>query len=278
MDGAVVQSKFVMVDDIRTHYLEAGAGEPLILLHSGEFGGCAELSWEYNIEALAEHFHVYAPDWLGYGYTDKLFSFDDMFDKRVRHIRRFMETLCIDSAHFMGNSMGGSTLATVAATVPCPWNLRSIVIVSGGGEAPENEARQILNSYDCTREHMRKLLDAVFIDKKWVNDEYVERRYQLSLIPGAWECTAAVRFKSPVAVAKGKRRPRTYETIAVPTLIVVGAQDTLREPGYYKVMEEQIAQNQVHVFANAGHCPHIECAEEFNRVAIQFLKAHTGTS
>ncbi len=69
---ASVHSRYVMVDGIRTHYLEGGDGPAVVFLHSGEFGGCAELSWEYNIEAFAQHFHVIAPDWLGFGRTDAI--------------------------------------------------------------------------------------------------------------------------------------------------------------------------------------------------------------
>ena len=34
-----IRSRFVDVDGIRTHYLEAGEGPTVVLLHSGEFGG-----------------------------------------------------------------------------------------------------------------------------------------------------------------------------------------------------------------------------------------------
>jgi pimeloyl-ACP methyl ester carboxylesterase len=43
-----------------------------VLLHFGEFGGSAELCWEFNIGPLAGDFRVIAPDWLGFGGTDKL--------------------------------------------------------------------------------------------------------------------------------------------------------------------------------------------------------------
>ena len=72
----VHRSCFVEVDGIRTHYLEAGGGDPVVLLHSGEFGGCAELSWEYMIPHLAPHFRVIAPDWLGFGGTAKIHDFE----------------------------------------------------------------------------------------------------------------------------------------------------------------------------------------------------------
>ena len=53
--------------DVVLHYVTAGKGFPVVLLHSGEFGGCAELSWEFNLPALAAHFHVVAADLRGYG-------------------------------------------------------------------------------------------------------------------------------------------------------------------------------------------------------------------
>jgi len=57
-----IHSRYVSVDGIRTHYLEAGDGRPVVLLHSGEFGGCAEISWEFVLPKLAERYHVLAPD------------------------------------------------------------------------------------------------------------------------------------------------------------------------------------------------------------------------
>src|SRR5262249_10521150 len=108
----------VHVGDVRTHCLEAGEGEPLVLIHSGEFGGRAELSWRYNIAALAERFHVYAPDVVGFGRSSKLYHFTDAGRYRVEHIRRFMDALCIDSAQFMGNSFGGSLTLPLAAHHP----------------------------------------------------------------------------------------------------------------------------------------------------------------
>ncbi len=83
--------KYVSVDGINTHYLEAGErfkgkAPSVLLLHSAEFGGAAELSWEFNIGPIGEHFHVIAPDHLGFGRTDKVFDFCGQFPRRIRHI------------------------------------------------------------------------------------------------------------------------------------------------------------------------------------------------
>ena len=82
------QDHTILVDGIRTHYLEAGDGPPVVLLHAGEFGGAAELSWEHTIPALAEQYRVIAPDWLGFGYTDKLHDFVSGAMRRLDHMVR----------------------------------------------------------------------------------------------------------------------------------------------------------------------------------------------
>lgn len=266
-----VQSRFVMVEGIRTHYLEAGEGYPLVLLHSGEFGGCAELTWEFNIAALAQHYRVLAPDWLGYGKTAKLFCFEDMWGMRVRHIAAFLRTLCIERAHFMGNSMGGTMLVGVAAMDSPPWPLDRIVIVSGGGHIPENAARQVLNSYDGTREHMRRIVEAMFVNPRIRADEaYIERRYQASLEPGAWQCTAAVRFKPPGTRSRPAAEP-AYRKITAPTLLVAGAKDSLREPGYAEPVRAAIPNAELQVLRESGHCPQIDEPDAFNRTVLEFL-------
>lgn len=268
-------SKFVVVDGIRTHYLEAGAGPTLVLIHSGEFGACAELSWEFNIGPLSDRFHVIAPDWLGFGLTDKIYDFGGGTARRLEHMRRFLEVMCIDQGYFMGNSMGGSALARIAASDHPIFPIRALVLASGGGFAPDNEARRALLTYDQTLEGMRRLLDGLFADPKWSADEaYVQRRYELSLIPGAWECVAAPRFKAPVLPERsefGQPDTTPYENIAVPTLVMAGAKDKLRLPGYALDLAKRILKSEVIVFENCGHCPNIEQPVEFNTAVIKFL-------
>ncbi|HXG37001.1 MAG TPA: alpha/beta fold hydrolase [Dehalococcoidia bacterium] len=270
-----IASRFAMVGDIRTHYLEGGQGEAVVLLHSAEFGGRSEFSWRYNLAALAERFHVYAVDMVGFGRTDKLFSFTDQWGLRVRHIQRFLETLCIPAAHFIGNSFSGGLIQRVATMRPCPWNILSIISVSGGGHSPDNEYRRILNNYNGNREEMRRILQVLFWDERWWAEEIVEERWRASIEPGAWEAVAAARFGRP-----GHEKPFRSETadvslIECPVLIVGGDQDLLREPGCWEDLHRRIPNSELHIFSPARHMPHIEFAEEFNRLAIDFLRRHS---
>ena len=269
-----VTSRFVRVGQLTAHYLEAGAGEPLVLMHSAEFGGRAWFSWRHNIIELARHFHVFAPDMLGFGSSDKVYNFGDPAGFRVRFIKDWMDTLCIPSAHFMGNSFGGSLILTVAATQPVAWNIRSIVTSSGGGFAPVNEARSILNDYDGSRDWMRRILQVLFWDETWWSEEHVEERWRASLEHGTWAATAAARLVLPGAPRAAPPERPDYANVAVPTLISGGKEDLLREPGTWEALHSQIKSSELMVFSPARHCAHIEFADEFNALAIEFLSRH----
>ncbi len=273
------EAKYISVDGIRTHYHEAGdqhrGKKPtILLLHSAEFGGCAEFTWEYNLPVLAQHFHVLAPDHLGFGLTDKVFDFNDQFGRRIGHIRRFIEIMETGPVHIMGSSMSGGLCLMVAARSQPDWPLKSVTCCCGGGESPDNDARKVLNSYDGTAEHMRRIVDTMFVNKAWgASEEYVARRVEMANLPGAWEATAVARFKAPFrgASARTERDQINYAHIKFPTLVFAGRHDPLRAPGYTDGFVPQIPRCDLHVFENAGHMGNIECAEEFNARVLAFL-------
>ncbi len=266
-----IESRCILIDGMRTHYLESGRGFPVMLLHSGEFGGCAELSWEFTIPALARHFRVIAPDWLGFGESAKIFSFENMRALRANHIASLLKTLCVERAHFIGNSMGGGMLADVAAQENPIWPIQKMILASAGGFAPVNDARKVLNSYDGSREHMRRILQTTLLVSPLRNDDaYLDRRHRLSLLPGSWECTAAARFRRPGAKT-GEREDTNYGKIKRPTLIVAGGRDPLREPGYAAALQKEITGSELVTFAEAGHFPHLDFPDRFNEAAIGFL-------
>src|SRR5436190_24147263 len=97
VDAVEFQHKSLVVDGLVTGYLEAGVGDPVVLLHGGEFGAGAELGWERTIGALATRYRVLAPDMLGYGNSAKVLDFVDGRGMRIRHVARFCEAMGVAS-------------------------------------------------------------------------------------------------------------------------------------------------------------------------------------
>ena len=265
--------KTILVDGLVTSYLEAGQGDPVVLLHGGEFGVSAEIGWERSIAALAEHHRVLAPDMLGFGGSAKVIDFNDGRGMRIRHIARFCAAVGVESAHFVGNSMGAINLFVDATSESPLLPARSLVMICGGGEIQRNEHSAALYDYDATLPGMRRIVEALFHDSSYpADDAYVHRRYESSIAPGAWEALAAARFRrpglEPPALPSSKR---AYERIGVPTLVVEGECDKLLPSGWAAEIAGQIPGGRSVVIPKAGHCPQIEQASMVNHVLVDFL-------
>src|SRR4051794_22176204 len=98
--------RWVKVGAIRTRYVEAGDGEPVVLVHGGGPGAAGEFGWPNTIPALAERFRVIALDVLGFGLTDKPADLAYSHQDQVDHLAGFIDTLCLAPVKLVGNSMG----------------------------------------------------------------------------------------------------------------------------------------------------------------------------
>ena len=238
------ERKSVLVDGLVTGYLEAGQGDPVVLLHGGEFGVSAELGWEHNIAALAENYRVLALDMLGFGQSAKVIDFNDGRGMRIRHVARFCDALAVASAHFVGNSMGAINLFVDATSEAPLLPVRSLAMICGGGEIQRNEHSAALYDYDA-------------IDRGHAPHRH--RAVPRPGVPGRRRLRAATlrvehRPRRVGGVGRGPVPPagrltppplpsskRAYERITVPTLVVEGAGDKLLPPGWAAEIAGQIA-------------------------------------
>ncbi|WP_204801778.1 alpha/beta fold hydrolase [Mycobacterium riyadhense] len=272
-----IQRRTIAVDGLHTSYLEAGEGDPMVLLHGGEFGANAELGWERNIAALAAQYRVLAPDQLGFGQSAKVIDFVNSRAMRIRHVARFCEVLGIGSAHFVGNSMGAVNMLTDATSEAPLLPIRTLVAICGGGEIQQNRHFEALQQYDASLPAMRRVVKALFYDAGYpADDDYVWRRYESSIAPGAWEAVAAARFRRPTAPPPAvPSSARPYERIDVPALIVEGGNDKLLPSGWAAQIAKQINGGRSVVVEAAGHCPQIEQSSAVNELLLTFFREQT---
>jgi len=93
----------IRVNGVRLHYLEAGRGTPMLLLHGWPQTAYA---WRKVIPALAEHYRVLAPDLRGMGDSDKP---SDGYDMRTvaTDVHALIEALGLDRPYLVGHDWGG---------------------------------------------------------------------------------------------------------------------------------------------------------------------------
>jgi 2-hydroxymuconate-semialdehyde hydrolase len=186
--------------------------------------------------------------------------------------------LGVDSAHFVGNSMGAINLLTDATSDKPLLPIRSLVAICGGGEIQKSRHFDALQQYDATLPAMRRIVEALFYDPGYPADaDYVRRRYESSVAPGAWEAVAAARFRRPDAAPPSTpSTARAYERIAVPALMVEGGDDKLLPAGWAAQIAEQIDGGRSVIVGGAGHCPQIEQPSAVNDLLLDFFATVQG--
>ena len=114
MSEAAFESGTAEIDGTRLHYLTAGSGSPLLLLH-----GYAETSsmWQALLPAIAERFMVVAPDLPGIGDSDIPADGLDMQSAAIR-MHALACSLDIEKARVVGHDIGLMVAYAYAAQFP----------------------------------------------------------------------------------------------------------------------------------------------------------------
>ncbi len=272
--------KYYMADGIKTRCLEAGTGEPLILLHG--MGGHAE-AYSRNIMPLARKFHVYAIDMIGHGCSDKA-EIDYSIQDFVNHVKQFMDGVGIETAHLQGESLGGWISAWLA--IEDPERVKSLVLNTSAGlkiteQPPEAEAKAVerlkkLTSEaiaEPTRESVRHRLEWLFLDpKSSLTEELLEIRYQIYKQP---ETQSAMRRIVSQITGGGRQQymltPDRLSQIKMPTLILWTKHNPTTPWQVAEQAHKLISGSRFHVMDGCGHWPQWEQPQEFNRLLLDFL-------
>ena len=269
------KSRYVTVDGIDTHYVVAGEGPPLLLVHGL---GASVVTWRDNIGPLSNTFQVYAVDLPGHGDTDKP-DFDYAADAIVDFIVGFSGALNLDRPGFIGNSIGGA-LGMMTA-VRYPELVSSLVLVSSASLGREVSIYLRLVSLPILGDLLesssvggtRFMLYKVFHDRSFATEELVEELFRSRRMPGAKEAVVRVirNTVNLLGVRKEHILVNQLESLKLPVMIVWGAQDQILPVSHAYRASEAAAHVRLQVFDQCGHWPHMEKASEFNSLVLKFL-------
>jgi len=267
-------SRFVVAEGIRTHYLDAGDGPVLVLLHGGEYGAAAELTWEGCIPLWSKRFRVLALDLVGFGRSSKIRDFAGGQRRlMIAQVSAVLRTLDIDRAYFVGTSLSGRMLLDMVNRDPAPWPVEAMVAAGIGLAPPSAQGRKVLEDFDGTIDGLRPSMEVLFHDPAFRDSEdFLRRRYEFAAMPGAWETGVAAALRSPVRTVRGgSPSRRDYGSIKVPVQLIRGEHDALVPEETWQALADQIPGVRTVTVAESGHYPQIERPAEFGAAVLEFL-------
>ena len=271
VSGIALQPRSIDAGGVQTSYLEAGAGDPVVMLHGSGPGVSAMANWQHNIGALSQRFRVLAPDIVGFGATqrpdDVVYSLRTWTDQ----IWSFLDALGIEKAAIVGNSLGGRIALQMATD--CPDRITKMVLMGAPGVGMTlTDGLAALRAYEPSHDAMRDLLRNYFaVDPAMITDELVAIRYEASIADGAYEAYRAMFFNPRHTGSQLGITEDEVRAIATPALLVQGREDRVVPMQVSVTMLGLLPNADLHVFSACGHWTQIERADEFSALVADYL-------
>lgn len=264
--GLNVEQKTVIAGNIKTFYLSAGTGEPLVLLHGA--GGGAIL-WGPIINLLSKHFHVIAPDVVGYGESDKP---DAPYDKEFfsTWFRSFCDSLNMGKINLLGNSQGGAI--AIQFTLDNPEMVKRLILVSSAGFgrwgiSPGAMFKMAAANIFPTRRTVQRIVKYLVHKTENFPDDGIAYLLEVIRSPGGKLPFLNGRGRAVAPYSLDKLRKINH-----PALIIWGEKDRILPVSHCKKAFEKLPDARLRIIPDAGHAPFIDLPEQFKDIIIHFIK------
>jgi pimeloyl-ACP methyl ester carboxylesterase len=286
MHPSAFDHRYIRVNGIRMHYVQAGVGGRLLVLLHGfpEFWW----SWRYQIPALSRHFTVVAPDLRGYGETDKPrwgYELDVLVNDVVSLIHELGHTRAIVAGHDWGGAIAWSL------AIAYPQRIERLIALNIPHPALMARAlgrnwRQMLRSWYILFFQLPLLPEALIraddyraverafrgmaVDKSRFDDETIGRFKAALARPGA--LTAALSYYRAL-LKQGARGLFLGSGMRVraPTLMVWGERDFALGKELTYGTERYVPDLRIRYLPNCSHWVQQERPDEVNQYMLDFL-------
>lgn len=272
----------VYAHGIDTFYLEAGHGDPVVLLH-GLGSSCSGML--PTLDDLARDYRVIVPDIPGFGESAKpIRPYHAGFF--ARWAIGLLDELGVERAHFVGNSMGGRIALEVALRAPervdrvallspavAMKKLRQFVPIVRSLR-PELAALPLLARREMVLLVTRRLFaDPGRIDASWHEAAADEFLRVFSTARGRIAFFSALREIYLDAPEGPDGFWQRLEQLSRPALFLWGDADVLVPSRFARHCERAVPHAQSIILEDCGHVPHFEHPELTHRLIRSFLGA-----
>ncbi len=265
---------FLDAGGYRTRYLHAGdASKPaLILLHG--ITGHAE-AYVRNLQAHAEHFNVWAIDFIGHGYSAK-----PEHPLEIKHyiaqVLGLLDAIGVERASFSGESLGGWVTARFAQLYP--EKVQRIVLNTMGGTMANPTVMERLYTLsmeaakDPSWERVKARLEWLMADPTMVTDDLIRTRQQI-FQQSDWlmACEMNMALQDPQTRRRNMLSDDDLRAIQAPAMVLWTTKDPSGPVDEGRRIAGLIPNGRLAVMENCGHWPQYEDTDTFNRIHLDFL-------
>ncbi|QTD56724.1 alpha/beta fold hydrolase [Parasphingorhabdus cellanae] len=252
------------------HYRDEGNkdGPAILLIHGSN---SLLQTWEPVVALLGEKYRLISLDLYGHGLTGPQANGDYSADANIAAAVKVLDTLNVEQAYWVGNSMGG--WLSWRAGLAVPDRVSGLVLIDASGAQTEEKVKpylgarlaqssigQLLLPEITPKFLVRSSLEENFAQPERLTDELVTRYWELLRFPGNREA----------AVTRGKtaREPEKWTevgTLEMPVLLLWGEQDKVIPLSHAKAFEQAIPGSKLITYADAGHLPMEETPDQVAR-------------
>lgn len=262
--GTSIRRETTYARNIQTSFLHAGSGRYVVLIHGG---GSGAIAWQPVIQSLSGHFHVIAPDVVGYGESAKPHaSYDRSFF--CRWLSNFLDALSLEQVDLVGHSLGGAIAIQFA--LDHPERVARLVLVNSGAirfyfPFTPFVYGMWLYSFPSIKASWH-LHNSLIYQREQVNQTLVEYAAEICRKPGGKRAYWLGCWKALVPFTTSQ-----LQSICQPTLIVWGAYDRVFPVEHSRAAQVCIPNAILEIIPDAGHIPFYDTPEIFNRLLQNFL-------
>jgi len=256
-----IKSQYVDVGKLAVHYFVCGQGDPVVIVHGG--GGEAANGWLHIVEKLSNHFTVYVPDLPGFGDTQAM-KHDFRLSDFAEFIKDFGDKLGLKRFHLLGHSMGGGIALYYALAYP--GHIKKLVLLNS--MCLGKEIALWIRLLTSSAFYLWEAFPTFFKALGCLIRLPFNRNKSMTSFP-----SFRVKLGNSIANFKGQNvvlLSRLHE-VAMPTLVVWGARDSILPVRQAQAAAELIPDSQLYVFEDRGHDVHKEETPELSQLLATFL-------
>jgi pimeloyl-ACP methyl ester carboxylesterase len=272
---AEVSASRRQVAGVGTHVLSGGQGEPIVFLHGL---GASSFSWRFLLPEFARTHSVYAPDFPGYGRSDKPRDFDYTFAGFARWLASFLDEFKLARPILVGNSMGGDVSLFLA--LQSPQRVSRFVMI-GSPVYADNIPRLI---WTLRRPILGRLLEPLlgrwtvrlvaptaFWDRSCLTEEVIDE-YSLALSTPEGRHAAAENVRRSLSPELGDFIAR-YPGLEPPVLFIRGEHDRVVDDASAERFCGTVPRGRFLRIPDCGHVPQEERPAAVSSAIRDFLAA-----